>query len=321
MSVETIRNLSERHGVDPTTVWPEGLPEHFSFDGFPDFAKQFFYGLSLLRTGEDLATITKDVATTLAGQNVRYAEITTTAYTHFLGREDRPGMSQTEYRDGLNEGRRMAADLGVDISWVIDIPRDLEMPDQTTTIEYLESQHTPDGLVSIGLGGYEVGFPAGPYKPHFDRALALGLHSVPHAGETEGAHSVRSAVEDLSAERIGHGVRCLEDPELVAELIDRNIMLEVCQTSNDLLQVIETIEKHPLPDLRAAGLRVCLNTDDPGWFDTDLNTELEIASEHLGVTPVDHLAMQVDALSASFAGEQTRRSLADELAAVTVPAD
>lgn len=319
MSVDTIRNLSERHDVDPTVVWPDGLPERFSFDGFPDFAKQFFYGLSLLRTGEDLATITADVAATMSAQNVRYAEITTTAYTHFLGRDDRPGMSPEEYRDGLNEGRRRAAALGVDIGWVIDIPRDLEMPDQTVTIDYLESNHTPDGLVSIGLGGYEVGFPAQPYAPHFSRATALGLHSVPHAGETEGADSVRSAIEDLSAERIGHGVRCLEDPTLVNELIDRGIMLEVCPTSNDLLQVVENLEDHPLPELRAAGLRVCLNTDDPGWFDTDLNTELGIASDLLGVSPADHVAMQVDALAASFAGEQTRAALAGELAAVSLP--
>ncbi|MCP4225859.1 MAG: adenosine deaminase, partial [Actinomycetia bacterium] len=163
MSVETISALSVRHGVDPSGIWPDGLPERFSFDGFPDFAAQFFYGLSLLRTGEDLATITTNLAMTLAGQNVRYAEITTTAFTHFMGRADRPGMTPADYRDGLDEGRRRASDLGVDISWVIDIPRDLEKPDNSVTIDYLESADTPDGLVSIGLGGYEVGFPAEPY--------------------------------------------------------------------------------------------------------------------------------------------------------------
>ncbi len=318
MSVDTIAALSQRHGVDPTVVWPDGLPERFSFDGFPDFAKQFFYGLSLLRTGEDLATITADMATTLADQNVRYAEVTTTAYTHFLGRDDRAGMSHTDYRDGLNEGRRRAAAAGVDIGWVIDIPRDLEQPDSTVTIDYLEGPNTPDGLVSIGLGGYEVGFPAEPYAEHFGRARALGLHSVPHAGETEGAHSVRAAIDDLGAERIGHGVRCLEDPDLVTELVDRGIMLEVCPTSNDLLQVIDQIEDHPLPALREAGLRVCLNTDDPGWFDTDLITELSIATRHLGVSAADHLAMQRDALAASFASDHTRSAIGAELDAVTL---
>ncbi len=319
MSVDTVRALSLRHDVDPTTVWPNGLPERFSFDGFPDFAKQFFYGLSLLHTGEDLATITADVANTLAAQNVRYAEITTTAYTHFLNRPDRLGMSRSEYRDGLNEGRRRAAALGVEIGWAIDIPRDLEMPDQTVTIDYLESTETPDGLVGIGLGGYEVGFPAAPYAPHFARALALGLRSLPHAGETEGAHSVRSALDDLRAERIGHGVRCLEDEALVAELVDRNIMLEVCPTSNDLLQVVEHMSDHPLPALRDAGLRVCLNTDDPGWFATDLNTELCIATDVLGVSLSDHLDLQRDAVAASFAPDAVKARIAAELAAVSSP--
>jgi len=194
------------------------------------------------------------------------------------------------------------------------------MPDQTVTIDYLESADTPDGLVAIGLGGYEVGFPAEPYAPHFERALALGLKSVPHAGETEGADSVRAAVEQLHADRIGHGVRCLEDPALVAHLAEQQIMLEVCPTSNDLLQVIETIDDHALPALLEAGLRVCLNTDDPGWFATDMNTELTVASQHLGVSPTDHLAMQRDALDASFAPHAVRASITAELAAVTVEA-
>ncbi len=319
MSVATVASLIERHQLDASRVWPDGLPERFSFDGFPDFARQFFFGLSLLRTGEDLATITADLAATLAGQNVRYAEITTTAYTHFLAKEDRAGMAPSEYRAGLNEGRRRAAAAGVDIGWVIDIPRDIEMPDSSVTIDYLESDLTPDGLVAIGLGGYEVGFPAAPYADQFARARAIGLHSVPHAGETEGAASVRSAVEDLGAERVGHGVRCLEDAALVARLVEQGIMLEVCPTSNDLLQVIETIGDHPLPQLRDAGLRVCLNTDDPGWFATDLNTELMVATEHLGVGLGDHLAIQRDAVAASFASDSVKRQLTDALAAVVVP--
>lgn len=315
MSVDTVRTLSERHGADPSAVWPDGFPDAFSFVDFPDFAQQFFFGLSLLHTGEDLTTITDDLATTLAAQNVRYAEVTTTAFTHFMDRPDRLGMSRADYRDGLDAGRRRAAKRGVDINWVIDIPRDLEMPDSTVTIDYLESDLTPDGLVAIGLGGYEVGFPAAPYAEHFARARALGLASLPHAGETEGAHSVWSAIDDLGALRIGHGVRCLEDPALVDELRDRGVMLEVCPTSNDLLGVVESLEQHPLPALLDAGLRVCLNTDDPGWFATDLVTELLIASRMLGVDQETHRRLQLDALDASLIGDERRPFLAREIGA------
>lgn len=314
MSATTVAELSARHGVDTTSIWPDGLPDRFSFDGFPDFARQFFYGLSLLRDGQDLIAVTRDLAVTLAAQNVRYAEVTTTAYTHFLGRGGRAAMSPSEYRDGLNEGRRQAAALGVEIGWIIDIPRDLEMPDSTVTIDYLEGPNTPDSLVAIGLGGYEVGFPAAPYAQHFGRARALGLHSVPHAGETEGAHSVASAVDDLGAERIGHGVRCLEDPVLVQRLVDTGVMLEVCPTSNDLLQVIGSIEEHAFPALREAGLRLCVNTDDPGWFATDLVAELSIVSQYFDVTIDDHVVMQKDAVDASFASAAVKSALTSELA-------
>ena len=313
MSVATVRQLTGRHGVDHTSVWPDGWPEAFSFDGFLDFSDQFLFGLALLRTSDDLAAITDEMAATLAAQNVRYAEVTTTAFTHFHPLDGRPGMTRSEYRDGLDEGRRRAAERGVEIGWVVDIPRDLEMPDQTVTIEYLESDQTPDGLVAIGLGGYEVGFPAAPYAEHFARARAIGLPAVPHAGETEGADSVRQAVELLGAVRIGHGVRCLEDPALVELLVERGIMLEVCPTSNDLLQVVEHMEDHPLPRLLGAGLRVCLNTDDPGWFATDLVTELEIASEVLGVSLEQHRAMQVDAVAASFMPSTAKQLLTSQI--------
>ena len=314
MSVATVRELTDRHGVDPTSIWPDGFPEVFSFDGFPSFAAQYFYGLSLLRSADDLATITDDLAITLAAQNVRYAEITTTAYTHFLDKDDRAGMSWGEYREGLDEGQRRARARGVELGWVVDIPRDIEMPDETVTIDYLESSETPAALVAIGLGGYEVGFPAAPYAPHFARAAALGLPAVPHAGETEGADSVRQAIEQLGAVRIGHGVRCLEDMSVVELLRERNVMLEVCPTSNDLLQVVERIEDHPLPALIEAGLRVCLNTDDPGWFATDLVHELETATELLGVSLERHRAMQLDAVSASFMSVESATSCRQAIA-------
>lgn len=321
MSVDTVKALTARHAADPSGVWPTGMPEAFSFEDFPDFGRQFFYGLSLLRSPEDLATIVEDHARTLVSQNVRYVEFTTTAYTHFMhGKNadgaDIPGLSRVEYRDGLNEGRRRASEMGLEIGWVIDIPRDLETPAETVTIEYLESSDTPDGLVAIGLGGYEVGNPALPYAPHFQRALALGLHSVPHAGETEGAEYVRSSLDDLGAERIGHGVRCLEDPELVRRLADEAVMLEVCPTSNVLIGVVSDLADHAFTSLREAGVRVCINTDDPGWFATDLVTELEIASSVFGVSQAEHIAMQLDAVDASFATDEVKARIRAELRSV-----
>lgn len=310
MSSTTVHALAARHDADHTGVWPGEIPEHFSFSDFPDFGRQYLFGLSLLRDEEDLARATDDLAEILAAQNVRYAELTTTAYSHLhVG-----SMAPEVYRDGLNEGRRRAAERGVGIGWVIDIPRDLEMPDSMITVEYLESDFTPDGLIGIGLGGYEVGFPAAPYAEHFARARALGLHSLPHAGETEGADSVRQAVDDLAAERIGHGVRVLEDPELTRRLADTGLFCEVCPTSNRLLGVVDSLDDHPLPRMIEAGIRVSLNTDDPGWFDTDLMTELGIGSDVLGLSQSDHVRLQQDAVAASFAPADVKQAISNELA-------
>ena len=307
MSSATVKALASRHHPDWSWVWSGDIPDHFSFVDFPDFGRQYLFGLSLLRNEEDLATVTDDLAATLALQNVRYAELTTTAFSHLAG-----SMPPEVYRDGLDEGRRRAAARGVEIGWVIDIPRDLEMPDDTTTVDYLESGLTPEGLVALGLGGYEVGFPAAPYTSHFERARALGLRSVPHAGETEGADSVRQAVEELGADRIGHGVRVLDDRDLTARIADAGILCEVCPTSNFLLGVVDDIDDHPLPRMMEAGLNVSINTDDPGWFDTDLVTELRIATD-LGVDRDTHLRLQRGALAASFAPPTVRRAIAEEL--------
>jgi aminodeoxyfutalosine deaminase len=313
MSVATVAQLIDRHGADPTPIWPDGLPDRFSFDGFPSFARQFWFGLSLIRSGDDLATVADDLAATLAAQNVRYAELTSTAYTHLRGHEGVPGMAPAEYAAGLDEGARRAAARGVEIGWVIDIPRDLEMPHETVTVDFVTGPHAPRQLVALGLGGYEVGFPAAPYSEHFARARAAGIPGVPHAGETEGPESVRQALHDLHAVRIGHGVRAIEDPALVTELAERGVMLEVCPTSNLKLWVYDSVEQHPFPALRAAGVRVCLNTDDPGWFASDLVGELALVSEHFGVTRADQVGIQLDAVDASLAAPEHKRAIAAEI--------
>lgn len=308
LSPSTVRSLVARHNADADEIWPGGIPEVFSFVDFPDFVRQYIFGLSLLRSSDDIADTAENLAVELARQNVRYAEVTTTAFTHF-----RSGTPKIVYREGLDEGRRRAADLGVEIGWVIDIPRDLEPGDSTTTIGFIE-RLPPDGLVALGLAGLEAGYPPAPHAAQFEHARALGLGAVPHAGETAGADSVRSSIDDLEADRIGHGIAALEDPELVRRIVDEGILLEVCPTSNALLGVVAGLDEHPLPELLAAGVRLCINTDDPGWFATDLTSELRIGSELFAIDEAEHLRLQRDALDASFAPADVRAAVAREMA-------
>lgn len=311
----TIGRLASRHGADTEAVWPGGLPEHFEFDGFPSFARQFRFGLSLIRSGPDLADIVVALAGDLASHNVRYAEVITTAYLHHD-----TGMPAREYKDALDEGRRRAAtEHGVALAWIVDIPREMEPPDSEWTARFLESPDAPDGLVGIGIGGPEVGYPPELFASSFARARANGLRSIPHAGETVGPPSIVGALDALHADRIGHGVRCLDDDALVARIADAGTMLDVCPTSNVLLGVCTTIEQHVIGALVERGVRVSVNTDDPGYFATDLTRELELVHAHHGIALAQLVAMQRDALDASFAPPDVRARIASELAAVTAP--
>jgi aminodeoxyfutalosine deaminase len=314
MSPATVAALASDCGVDTRDVWPDGMPERFSFEGFPDFARQFQFGLRVLRTGAAIEAAIMALAQDLARQRVRWAEVTTTAFTHLQA-----GVQPSDYSAALNRGRtRAAAEHGVHLGWVIDIPRDLEQPGQHVTIEFLESSDCPEGVLAIGLGGYEVGFPPEPYAIDFARAKALGLASLPHAGETEGPASIVGALDHLGAQRIGHGVRCLEDYELVRRLADTGTHLEVCPTSNVLLHVVDSIESHPISALMDAGLSISVNTDDPGMFATDLVTELQLVHQVHGVDRSGLLKLQEAAINASLMPPALRSRLLAELEAVAL---
>ena len=136
-------------------------------------------------------------------------------------------------------------------------------------------------VVALGLSGSEARFASEPFAPHFAEAAAQGLHRVAHAGEHAGPESVR-AVLALGAERIGHGVRSVEDPALLAELAASRVPLEVCPTSNLLLGVAPDLPRHPLSQLRAAGVELSIHSDDPALFGTDLPGELARLHAELG---------------------------------------
>jgi aminodeoxyfutalosine deaminase len=170
-----------------------------------------------------------------------------------------------------------------------DIPRDLQLSDPAEGAEQTVTyalKYRDRGVVGIGLGGLEEGFPPEPFAPAFARAKDGGLGSVPHAGEVVGPPSIRGALDALGADRIRHGIRAVDDPDLVAELAERGVVLDVCPVSNVRTGAVPSLEEHPLPKLIAAGVRCTLNTDDPAMFDTDLGREHE-AARRIGVSARD----------------------------------
>ncbi|GAC1508172.1 MAG: hypothetical protein NVS1B14_12700 [Vulcanimicrobiaceae bacterium] len=166
------------------------------------------------------------------------------------------------------------------------------------------------GCIGVGLGGDESNFPPELYEEAFSYARRKGLHRVVHAGEAAGAQSVRDALDVLHAERIGHGFRSLEDPELIEVLVRRQIPLEVCPTSNFRTRVVPENVAHPLVDLERAGVTIVLDSDDPAMFRTDITAEYAFAEELVGLEAVLRYAR--NAIDCSFADKKLKSRLTAE---------
>jgi adenosine deaminase len=290
---KTLLTLARRNNVTLPSDTEEGLRSWFTFRDFDHFVEIYLKVTSCLRSEADYELIAYEFGAEMARQHVRYAEVTFSPSTHYD-----MGIPYETYFLGLTRGRERAQkDFGVEIAWVFDIVRLPLTHDKRRAL----ADYTVDvaiagmgnGVVALGLGGPEVGNPPEPFAPWFDRARAAGLHSAPHAGETAGPESVWGALRALGAERIGHGVRSIDDPNLVAYLAQQRIPLEVCPTSNLRLGVAPSLAAHPLPRLLAAGVRLTVNSDDPAFFNTTLNNEVALLADPfgLGVEAIDELLL------------------------------
>jgi aminodeoxyfutalosine deaminase len=264
--------------------------------------------VDLIRDDEDVRTLTYEVARELARQQVRYAELTVTPYSHV-----RRGITAPDFCAAIEDARASAAaDFGVELRWCFDIPGEAGLAAAEETLR-IALDEQPAGLVSFGLGGPEVGVPRPQFKPYFDKARAAGLHSVPHAGETTGPETIWDALRDLGAERIGHGIAAARDPQLMAYLAEHEVPLEVCPTSNVRTRAVASIDEHPLPLLVAAGVPVTINSDDPPMFGTTLEEEYAVAARLLGLDAAGVADLARAAVHASFLPAAGKSSLLAEI--------
>ncbi len=308
-SPRAVAELAARHAGDtPVPTDAAQLAEYFTFTDFAHFIEVYLSVVDLLRTPEDLWTLTYEVARDLVGQNVRYAELTMTPYTSIVR-----GIAAEAYVEAIEDARRTAErDLGLSLRWCFDIPGESGLEAADVTLD-TALRLRPDGLVSFGLGGPEIGVPRPQFAPHFEQAIAAGLRSVPHAGESTGPETIWDAIRHLRAERIGHGIAAAEDPELLAYLAEHRIALEVCPTSNVRTRSTPSLDEHPLPALVAAGVPVTINSDDPPMFETTLNREYAVAADLLGLDREGIADLARAAVEASFADDTVRRDLLAEI--------
>lgn len=317
---ETLLTLAQRHkrlDALPTTDI-DGLRRWFTFTGFPHFVQIYLTISDLLRTPDDFALAVYACGADMAAQNIRYRELTFTPFTHTDLQSK--GLTIADLLNGLEDGRRQAQRaFGVEMRWVFDIPRNASFrktssydpyPAERTLAYALAGQEK--GVVGFGLGGFEVGAPPEPFAHAFAAAKAAGLLSVPHAGETMGVGSVWGAIHELQADRIGHGVRAIEDPKLLAALHERQVVLEINPTSNVCLHVYRRLAEHPFPHLDRMGLLVTVNSDDPPLFNTNLCQEYAVLATEFGYGAADLVRIARNAFVASGApADLKKRLLAD----------
>jgi adenosine deaminase len=272
------------------------------FTGFAAFADYNAAVRACLRTPAEFERIAYEFCEDSAADGVRYAEVTFTAAAH--GARLGAGPAPLEgVLAGLRAGSRAT---GVETRVVIDHSRRRPLSWAEESVR-MAAEH-PDAVVAFGMAGDEAA-PLSPYRAVLERAAAAGVHLVHHAGETGGAASVREALDVGRAERIGHGIRSLEDPELVGHLRAEQVPLEVCPSSNVTLGLVSSLAAHPLPVLVDAGLTVTLNTDVPSVTGRTLSTEYAAARDTFAYTDEDLARFAHAAVEASFAPPSTKTHL------------
>jgi len=304
---ETLLTLAKRNDVTLPANTVEGLRAWYQFSDFAHFIEVYFAVCNCIRTPDDFELIVTEFLNHQSEQNIRYSEVIFTPYTHH------EHVTFDDQLNAINRARKEAeTNLGVRMGLVPDISRHMRPVEESFPVADWAAQNMGNGIIALGLGGPEIDNPPEIFQGAFERTRAAGLPSLPHAGETEGPQSIWGAIHALSAVRIGHGVRCLEDPELVAFLREKQIPLDVSPSSNVCLGVVPTLADHPLPKLIAEGLFVTINSDDPSMFNTTLTDEYLRISETFGfdITQIKQFVM--NGIQACLLSPDTKQALENE---------
>ncbi len=311
MRPATFLELGRRYGIDDCERLALPAEQVYAFDDFRGFLLLFRDVARTLQQPADYARLASDYVMDAAAQGVVYSEvfISPSVWTYFHHDLDLRATVEAIRTVFDREGSQH----GIQVALIADLTRNFGAERALQTVRKVITM-ADLGIVGVGLGGDEANFPPEWYADAFAVAREHGLHCVVHAGEAAGPASVRAAIDVLHAERIGHGVRAIEDPALVEELARRRIALEMCPTSNRLTGAVPPGEDHPMARFDAAGVPVTIDADDPALFGTTLLDEYAIAEGLVGYDGV--VRFIANAIDASFAGDELKGNLRARLAAV-----
>ena len=314
LTPELLVHLAVRHGESLSL---EKASARYNTRSFPEFLDLFKWATSYLRRPDDYAQLTTHVVQQLREQNCCYAEITLSVGVMLLRNQNVAANFAAIY-----DAVETAHPSRPKVRWIFDAVRQFGPP-KAMEVARLAAQMKSAGVVAFGLGGDEESLPASDFRHVYEYVASEDLHRVAHAGEMGGPQSVRDAIQILGAERIGHGIAAIHDEKLMDLLIERQIPLEICPTSNlctgalaALLGIEQPrIEDHPLPKLIARGLPVTLASDDPAMFRTTLLAEYTLAMEKMGLTVAQLVSIAEAGFHRSFLPATEKQALLDNFRA------
>lgn len=304
---EMMFRMAERNGVELPFRHIEEVKAGYRFTDLQSFLDIYYRGMAVLRTRDDFAELMAAYLARAAADGVVHAEIFFDPQAHTqrgVGFETfMPG-----FRDAMADARRT---YGITSHLILCFLRDLG--DEAALETLAAAEDHLDGVVAVGLDSSEVGHPPEAFQTAFDRARALGLRAVAHAGEEGPPSYITGALDALGVERIDHGVRCLEDRRLVARLRRDRTPLTVCPLSNVALRVVDELSAHPLPRLLEEELTVTVNSDDPAYFGGYVAENYRRVSETFDLGPATLSMLATNSIEASFLDSPSKAAHLDRL--------
>lgn len=299
--LETLFHFVQRQGRKTMIKTRDDLRRKLTYKDFEHFIEVWVWKNSLIEEESDFEVIAYQVLDSLSRQNVKYVEA-----FYSPGDYRRKGLSVEGITEHLIRGKERAYnDFGIRCELIVDLIRD-HGPEVGLQRLREVMPYVGKGVIGIGLGGSEQSFPCDAYASVYHKAREQGFRLTAHAGEVVGADSIWAAVEKLGVERIGHGVRAHEDPQLISLLKERQIPLEMCVISNLKTGVCKSIETHPIKDYFQRGLLVTVNSDDPTMFNTSMTQEYSTLVEKLDFSLSELKLLSINAIRASFMSERDK---------------
>ncbi|MEO8579011.1 MAG: adenosine deaminase [Gemmatimonadales bacterium] len=308
----TLLELAREYRVQMPKQTPEELAEFMRVDdaqSLEDYLRRFDVTISVLQTEEALERVTYELAEDAAEDGVRYIEVRNAPLLNVV-----QGLTLVQAVEAPLRGlRRAEKDFGITGRFIVCALRQFP-PESSLEMAKLAVEFKDEGVVAFDLAGGEKGNPASRHAEAFRYAREHNLAVTVHAGEGDGADSVRQAVHICGANRIGHGTRLIEDPELTQYVNDRRIALEVCLTSNVQTRVADSYASHPFREYFDRGLNVTLNTDNRLMSATTLTDEYVFAAEHLGFSVEELAGIALNGFESAFLPWEERMMLIEEVA-------